>query len=146
MTCLKKYNDYYGHAAGDTCLRRVAKAMQRALNRASDMVARYGGEEFCVILPETGQDGALYVAENIIETIASLNIAHAASSVADNVSVSLGIASRHPNQATTPVDLIKAADAALYHAKNSGRNRVCINGGVHQEDDENGGRQWILNT
>ncbi|WP_028314060.1 diguanylate cyclase [Desulfatibacillum aliphaticivorans] len=138
----KKYNDYYGHAAGDTCLRRVAKSIDRILNRASDIAARYGGEEFGVILPDTDLEGALHVAETIREAVASLNIEHAASSVADMVSVSLGAASLQPDVKTAPLDLINAADAALYQAKDSGRNKVCGGGKQLSKDCGDTGRQW----
>lgn len=139
----KKYNDYYGHAAGDTCLRRVAKSIERILKRASDIVARYGGEEFGVILPDTDLEGALHVAETIREAVASLNIEHAASTVADMVSVSLGAASLQPDVKTDPLDLITAADAALYQAKDSGRNKACGGGSQLPEGCGDTGRQWI---
>ena len=120
----KKYNDYYGHAEGDDCLRRVAKAAAACMRRASDFAARYGGEEFAVILPETDTDGAVHIAEKIRLAVAQLNINHAASDVVDHVSISLGVTTVSGNQDSSPVDLIKAADTFLYKAKETGRNRV----------------------
>jgi diguanylate cyclase (GGDEF)-like protein len=120
----KKHNDYYGHAEGDDCLRRVAKTVDACMKRASDFAARYGGEEFAVILPETDTDGAVHVAEKIRIRVAQLNISHAASDVADHVSISLGVATVSGSQDSSPVDIIKAADTFLYKAKETGRNRV----------------------
>jgi len=120
----KAYNDLYGHAAGDACLRRVAKAVAADLKRGSDFAARYGGEEFAIILPGTGMAGAMRIAEAVRRAVAALNIPHAASDVAAHVSLSLGVATASVDQKTSPVDLITAADAALYQAKKSGRNRV----------------------
>ncbi len=120
----KKYNDYYGHAQGDTCLRRVAKALADCAMRAADFPARYGGEEFAVILPETDINGAITMAEKIRTTVAALNISHAASTVADHVSLSLGVATVSGSQNISPADLITAADGFLYKAKESGRNTV----------------------
>jgi len=120
----KKYNDHYGHAEGDVCLRRVAKAVAGCMKRGSDFAARYGGEEFAVILSETNMDGAITIAEEIRVTVARLNIAHAASDIADHVTLSLGVATISGGKDSSPVDLINAADELLYKAKESGRNRV----------------------
>ena len=120
----KKYNDHYGHAEGDTCLRRVAKAVASCASRAADFAARYGGEEFAIILPETDLNGAITIAEKIKTAVAALNIRHAASTVAGHVTLSLGVATVTGNQDISPVDLIKAADAFLYKAKENGRNTV----------------------
>ena len=120
----KKYNDYYGHAQGDTCLRRVAKAVANCASRVADFPARYGGEEFAVILPGTDMDGAITLAEKIRTTVAELNISHAASTIADHVTLSLGVATVSGNRDISPVDLIMAADEFLYQAKKNGRNTV----------------------
>lgn len=120
----KKYNDHYGHAEGDDCLRRVAKAVSGCVRRARDFVARYGGEEFVIILPETDRTEAFGIAEKVRLAVLGLNIEHAASDVADHVSLSLGVATVSGDQTVSPVDVIKKADAALYKAKESGRNRV----------------------
>jgi diguanylate cyclase (GGDEF)-like protein len=120
----KKYNDRYGHVAGDACLRQVAAAIAAGLRRPADLAARYGGEEFVVILPETDLDGACAVARNIRAGIASLSIAHADSPFG-HLTISLGV---HTGYASAHDDAsghwIKAADDSLYEAKAAGRDRV----------------------
>jgi diguanylate cyclase (GGDEF)-like protein len=118
----KKYNDTYGHQAGDACLRRVADALSFCARRSVDLVARYGGEEFAVILPDTTVAGASQVAEEIRAVVNTLEIAHAQSAVSHHVTLSLGIACTQPNLNLDPTMLIAAADAALYQAKAAGRN------------------------
>ncbi len=120
----KKYNDTYGHTAGDTCLRQVAGAIKGCIKRESDFAARYGGEEFAIILPGTDRNGAMTIAEEVRCSVAALDIRHAASDVADHVTVSLGVATISGDQGIPSVDLINAADASLYQAKGTGRNRV----------------------
>jgi len=120
----KHYNDTYGHQGGDDCLKAVAGALSATVQRGGDCVARYGGEEFAVILPSTSTDGALCVAENMRQAIEHLAIAHAKSSVAPYVTLSLGVATAMPSEADGPEQLIKYADQALYTAKSSGRNRA----------------------
>ncbi|MDL1963170.1 MAG: response regulator [Deltaproteobacteria bacterium] len=120
----KKYNDRYGHVAGDACLQRVAKALERVLKRASDCAARYGGEEFAMILPGTDMESAIHIAEEVRRTVAALNIQHAGSDVAEHVSLSLGVATVSADQKMSPLELIEAADASLYQAKENGRNRT----------------------
>jgi diguanylate cyclase (GGDEF)-like protein len=119
----KKYNDHYGHLAGDECLKRVAREMEKQMQRASDIVARYGGEEFSVILPNSTLDGAIIVAERVRAAIEKLGIVFADSSYGC-VTVSIGAASIMPSPKVDPWQLISSADAALYGAKESGRNRV----------------------
>ena len=121
----KKYNDQYGHASGDACLRRVAMAIKEVMKRASDFVARYGGEEFVMILPGTDTKGAIHVAEEVRRAVAELKIQHAASDVAEHVSLSLGVATVLGDRSISPVDLIEKADVSLYQAKANGRNQVC---------------------
>ena len=122
----KAYNDRYGHLAGDECLRQVGAAVGRSCRRGSDFAARYGGEEFALLLPDTPQDGALQVVEAIRREVASLAIAHAASSAGPIVTLSAGIATFAAGRDKTPSDLVSRADAALYRAKDLGRNRcVC---------------------
>ncbi len=120
----KEFNDLYGHINGDICLRRVAEAVRKAMKRPGDVVARYGGEEFVAVLPETGAEGALKVAERIHAALCGAAIVHERSQVADHITVSIGAASAHPCQGCAPADLVAAADNALYAAKREGRNRT----------------------
>jgi diguanylate cyclase (GGDEF)-like protein/PAS domain S-box-containing protein len=122
----KKYNDTYGHQAGDHCLSSVAKALRVPIKRPGDLAARYGGEEFAVILPGTPSDGAQQVAELVRAEVERLGLAHSASTAAGHVTISIGVASVVPDDALSPEDLIKRADEALYRAKASGRNRAVL--------------------
>ncbi|MBA1290378.1 sensor domain-containing diguanylate cyclase [Pseudomonas japonica] len=120
----KRYNDRYGHAAGDDCLRQVAAAIRQALKRPADLAVRYGGEEFTALLPDTDAAGAASVAEQILQDIRALDLTHSDHPLGI-VTVSAGIALTTPaKEETTPEGLIKAADALLYLAKHSGRNRA----------------------
>jgi diguanylate cyclase (GGDEF)-like protein len=121
----KLYNDHYGHQAGDACLEQAAHAMCRAANRAQDLVARYGGEEFAILLPETDGAGAACVARRVLDELAALGIAHAASPTSPLLTASMGIATLVPDRVQTSASLIRAADALLYQAKAEGRNRYC---------------------
>ena len=120
----KLYNDQYGHLAGDECLKKVAAAMQSCLRRPADLLARYGGEEFVALLPDTNQSGALQLANHARRMVQKLAIPHAASPVAEAVTVSLGVASAIPQQGQDAASLVETADKALYRAKNNGRNQV----------------------
>jgi diguanylate cyclase (GGDEF)-like protein len=121
----KKYNDRYGHVAGDACLRRIAAAIASGARRPADLAARYGGEEFALILPDTDLDGAMAVAELIRCATAELHIAHLDSPLG-RVSVSLGVAAGYPCQeAEKPASgWVEAADVLLYQAKAAGRDRA----------------------
>ncbi|MBD2179690.1 diguanylate cyclase [Planktothrix sp. FACHB-1355] len=119
----KQYNDTYGHAAGDTCLKVVAQTFKQAVERSTDLVARYGGEEFAVILPYTDTDGAVRVAQKIYQAMQELCFPHIASAVSPYVTLSIGIATVIPSYDLNALDLIEAADRALYQAKVGGRNR-----------------------
>lgn len=121
----KKFNDAYGHQAGDRCLQAVARAAGEAIRRPADLLARYGGEELVVILPATDLAGAETVAQNVLAAVGGLRIPHEASLAAPHVTVSIGVASRVPEADVEPAVLIAAADAALYAAKGQGRNRAC---------------------
>jgi diguanylate cyclase len=119
----KRFNDRYGHAAGDDCLRQVAQAINGVLKRPADLAVRYGGEEFTVLLPDTDIRGAGRLAENILQAIRGLTLEHA-DHPEQVVTASAGVTVRSPAlEDTTPAGMIKAADAYLYYAKNNGRNR-----------------------
>ena len=122
----KLYNDTYGHIEGDHCLKKVAQTIKASVKRSKDLVARYGGEEFIVILPDVNIAGAQKVAENIRSEIKALDIPHAASAISDRLTISLGVASAIPKIKAEASALIKAADQALYLAKNQGRDRIKI--------------------
>jgi diguanylate cyclase (GGDEF)-like protein len=119
----KQYNDGYGHQAGDHCLQLVAQAIGRSIERAEDLAARYGGEEFAIILPETNIEGALQVAQSIQAALQRLNIPHAYAP-SNSVTLSIGAACATPVPNSNYEALIQAADAALYQAKRTGRNRI----------------------
>ena len=120
----KPFNDTYGHPAGDICLKRVALSLSQSLRRSSDLVARYGGEEFAIVLPATDLDGAVRLAKRVKTAIANLGIAHSGSPIAQQVTLSLGVASLIPSEQSSPTQLIMAADQELYRAKQQGRNTI----------------------
>lgn len=122
----KVYNDTYGHQVGDDCLRQVAQVIQSSAKRAIDLAARYGGEEFAIVLPNTDQEGAVLVAQDIQSGVKQLGIAHSGSKVCNTVTVSLGVSNTIPSVLTSPEMLINAADKALYQAKAEGRDRYCV--------------------
>lgn len=121
----KKYNDHYGHAQGDECLKMISEALRRCVARATDCVARLGGEEFVALLPETALAAAVLVAERLRTDIQALGIPHEGVSSSSTVSVSIGITSTDDFASVGVAELLKAADASLYQAKRAGRNR-CI--------------------
>ncbi len=121
----KNYNDHYGHQAGDECLRRVAQAIQSAVDRGGDLATRYGGEEFLVILPDTDLDAGQHVAERIRKLIEALDLPHAVSS-SGRVTISIGVAALSGGHYKDAESLLLAADEALYRAKNGGRNQVQV--------------------
>jgi len=120
----KDFNDAYGHLHGDECLRRVAGALLSCVHRPGDLVARYGGEEFVALLPGTGLDGAVQLAERMRRAVADLRITCPRPDGHPVVTASFGVATRIPRSADRSLDLVQAADRALYRAKNAGRNRV----------------------
>lgn len=120
----KHFNDHYGHTAGDECLRLVALSLSQTVNRPGDLVARYGGEEFVALLPETGPEAALHLAENLRQGVEDMHIPHLYSEVSSHVTLSLGAATCVPDQARSPMHLVEEADKLLYLAKQAGRNRT----------------------
>lgn len=119
----KRYNDRYGHQAGDSCLKELAHALVRAERRAGRLVARYGGEEFVVLLPGADEQEALETARRIQQAVWNLGLPHAETEPGI-VTVSLGVASILPSRLQSPEQLVRQADLALYCAKHKGRNCV----------------------
>ncbi len=120
----KRFNDHYGHLAGDDALRRVATLLKNQLKRPADFVSRFGGEEFVCVLPETNFDGALAVAVGIEAAVRAAQIPHAVSDVAAHLTISLGVAVMVPMAERLAAELVEAADQQLYEAKALGRGRV----------------------
>lgn len=120
----KRFNDHYGHQAGDDCLRQIANTLKSSLRRPADLVARYGGEEFACILPETEFNDAMAIAHELEQRVRQQAIAHADSAAAPVVTISLGVAGRHASTSADADALLAAADAQLYKAKNAGRGRA----------------------
>jgi diguanylate cyclase (GGDEF)-like protein len=121
----KKYNDHYGHPAGDQCLRAVANTIRQVIRRPRDRLARYGGEELVVVLPATPIEGVLGVGRDILHSIQNLQIPHITSEVRDTLSISAGAASICPITENDAITLVKQTDESLYQAKATGRNRMC---------------------
>ncbi len=122
----KRVNDTFGHLAGDECLATVAREIDGMINRPSDVVARYGGEEFVVILPYISGDKARQLAEQVRADIDSRMFMVEGQPV--HVTVSVGVSSMVPGEPDRSRELISRADEALYCAKSTGRNRVCVYG------------------
>lgn len=122
----KQYNDQHGHSAGDRTLCTVAQILKGHTHLASDLLARYGGEEFLLLLPETDAEGALAVAENLLAAIREEAIPHQSSTVADHLTVSIGLATKPANESFRYSTLFEQADSALYQAKEDGRDQVVI--------------------
>lgn len=120
----KLYNDTYGHQAGDECLKKVAKVIEKQALRPTDLAARYGGEEFAIILPNTTPAGAQKVAERLRGAIYDLNLEHESSLTNDRVTISVGAACLIPKSDLLATSFIEKADEALYQAKEGGRNKV----------------------
>ncbi|MEA2831144.1 MAG: hypothetical protein QOF22_1892 [Bradyrhizobium sp.] len=129
----KKFNDQYGHQAGDRCLQSVGKVLAAAARRPTDLAARYGGEEFVMILPNTDAAGCAQVGDSIRLSLREHGIVHALNHPSKLVTVSLGGATIRPSAAQGSVEsssLVEAADRALYAAKSSGRDRLIMSAQV----------------
>lgn len=122
----KRYNDTFGHPAGDRCLIRVSRALLNGPQRPADLVARYGGEEFAIILPNTDTHGAWRIAQKIHDNIRALKIEHAPDNEEKYVTVTMGVSTVLPGHNSTAQMLVQASDLALYHAKQQGRNRTYV--------------------
>ena len=119
----KKYNDLYGHQAGDECLRKVCLALKSYAQRSGELAVRYGGEEFVILLPRMTLASAQHIAESMCRKVRGLDIAHAKSNE-ENVTISIGVAAMVPSQNDDEEALLRDADRALYQAKANGRNCV----------------------
>lgn len=124
----KRYNDHYGHLAGDECLQRIAQAFSSGVaGNPADLLARYGGEELIAVLINRTAAEAEAAAQRIVADVAALAIPHAGSSTGGAVSISVGVATHHPAAAASYQVVARTADNALYAAKHQGRNRcVCV--------------------
>lgn len=122
----KPYNDNYGHGQGDETLRKVAKALEKTIKRASDFVARYGGEEFVILLKDINKDGVEAVANNLLNAVRELKITHEFSKIENYVTISIGASFYNSSSDITKLELLLKADETLYSVKNSGRNNFAI--------------------
>ncbi len=132
----KRYNDHYGHQAGDDTLKKVAGALSATVHRPADLVSRYGGEEFVMVLPDTTLEGAVTVAEKVLTCVRELNIPHENTDDLDRVTLSIGVATLSPGDKDESGKLVEAADKALYRAKAAGRNRVEVTNPSRDEEKE----------
>ncbi len=124
----KLFNDTYGHQAGDDCLQQVAEAFAETIKRPTDLVARFGGEEFALVLGGTDAEGALLIAIQAMENVKKLQIPHSTSTTNEFLTVSAGIATTFAARGLSEIALLKAADGALYKAKENGRNQIYVHG------------------
>ena len=129
----KAYNDHYGHAVGDDALRQVAAALDHSFARAEDVVARYGGEEFAVILRPAEHEAFAAQLQRMVDAVWRLAISHAASSVAQRVSISAGAIRWVPSETEDPEQRLQAVDGLLYAAKSGGRNQCRFHDEVSDE-------------
>jgi diguanylate cyclase (GGDEF)-like protein len=132
----KLFNEHYGHPDGDRVLAAIGAAIRTSIRRPGDIAARYGGEEFAVLMPNTGEEGAIQVAESIRSGVAAMAIPHERNSHGV-VTVSVGAATTTPGRTSAAEMLVETADRALYIAKSSGRNAVRFDGvtAATAEDD-----------
>lgn len=141
----KRFNDTYGHLAGDTRLQTIAGAMQQALSREVDFLARYGGEEFVVLLPDTDLQGSRRVGQRLLDVVRRLGLPHAESDAATVVTLSVGVCSAIADRVDDGIGFISRADAALYAAKRRGRNRV-VAAGIDPDVDQAATAEFGLRT
>lgn len=120
----KQYNDTYGHDGGDKSLISVSRLLAGLCRRSTDVVARFGGEEFAIILPDTSEKDALAMASSILVHLEQLKISHLGSPISQYLTLSIGVASMTPHQLDSEIELLLAADEALYEAKRMGRKQI----------------------
>ncbi|MDY6938794.1 MAG: diguanylate cyclase [Cyanobacteriota bacterium] len=126
VDCFKRYNDIYGHQAGDECLKKVSQTIRTVVKRSPDLVARYGGEEVAIVLPNTDGESAFCIAQSVCKAISNLRLPHLGSTVSPYVTMSLGVASCIPKPDEDATKLVAKADIALYQAKDAGRDRAIL--------------------
>jgi diguanylate cyclase (GGDEF)-like protein len=120
----KSLNDIYGHQAGDECLKKIAVLLKNITKRPSDICARYGGDEFVLLLGNTDLESSKVILNKLLDDVRELKIEHKSDLCIPNVTVSIGLATMHPDKDTSKEDLIKAADTVLYRAKELGKNQM----------------------
>ena len=121
----KRYNDTYGHVAGDNCLRRVSDALKNLPLRQTDLIARYGGEEFAIVLPDATSDAALRIAQSAVEAVREMGIPHESTTLEGGVvTLSAGCFAMIGSKTQDSLFIKEGADHALYQAKHAGRNRA----------------------
>ena len=133
----KRYNDTYGHAKGDDCLRAIAGAIHGVARRSSDLAARYGGEEFVILAPDTESIGMRAMVEAVVQAVRDLGIEHASSMCERHATVSIGAVSLVPTDGDEVEVVVQTADRMLYEAKEQGRNRAA------HLDLTTGVKQWM---
>jgi diguanylate cyclase (GGDEF)-like protein len=119
----KKYNDIYGHPAGDQAIKRVAEVLSSSFLKSTDFVARYGGEEFIILAIDGKPEQIRQYADRVLKKVADLDIPHSGSELG-KLSISLGFRTCQPKGHEAAADIIKQADEALYQAKKAGRNQA----------------------
>lgn len=124
----KRYNDNYGHVAGDEVLRGVGRALKSVFGRSTDIIARYGGEEFAVVFIGENPDALVLLANDLLRTVHNLDITHGYSDADSRLTLSIGSATIRATKELTAMELVNLSDRALYASKNSGRKRVCFAG------------------
>ncbi len=120
----KSYNDKYGHLSGDKCLRKIAGILEKEIKRPTDLVSRLREDMFCILLSDTGSEGARFVADRIFNSIREMAIPHRDNDASEIVTLSIGVASIFPDPCTTPSGIIDNALEAMEQAKSEGRNRI----------------------
>lgn len=131
----KEFNDNYGHPEGDKCLMKIADIMNGLVDK-NFLLSRFGGDEFIAVLPQTSMATAEGLAELLRQAVLNEKISHQFSSISEYVTITLGVASTIPTAGMNLNDFIKQADDALYHAKKSGRNKVCRKEGSYDGNDK----------
>ncbi|MFI4937876.1 MAG: diguanylate cyclase [Candidatus Berkiellales bacterium] len=135
----KKLNDTYGHQSGDQCLQQIAQVLRQGAHRAGDFVARFGGEEFAMILSDTSLSGAMYVADRLRMGVEALQLPNKNAPLG-HLTISIGVASAIASKSFVVDQLVCAADAGLYNAKETGRNCII---GANVEVTQNTGKAFL---